>query len=166
MIGGVVRAATPEDAAGAVAVVRASISELCVSDHKNDPATLQRWLSNKNREDFGKWLADVQTFIVVAELAGELAGVACLHATGGVHLCYVRPGRQGLGVGGAMLVALEAQARRWGLAELRLTSTVGARAFYERHGFVATGDAVPAFGVLSHYPYTKSLAVLAVSDGT
>jgi GNAT superfamily N-acetyltransferase len=159
MSSGLVRGATLEDAAAAVAVVRASISELCVADHKNDPATLERWLSNKNVECFRSWLSDPRSFLVVADVRGEISGVACLHAAGNVHLCYVLPGRQRGGVSAAMLRELEAQATRWGLAELRLTSTVGARAFYERHGYAAIGDAVPAFGVLWHYPYSKSLGV-------
>lgn len=154
----VVRGATLEDAPAAVVVLRASICELCVADHKNDPATLERWLSNKNVESFCSWLLDPQSFIVVAEVEGEVCGVACLHAGGSVRLFYVQPGRQRVGVGATMLRALEVQGRRWALAELRLTSTVGARAFYERHGYAASGEAVPAFGVLWHYPYTKRLS--------
>jgi len=45
-----IRDATPEDADAACDVLRKSISQLCVADHGNDPAILNRWLSNKKPE--------------------------------------------------------------------------------------------------------------------
>lgn len=54
-------------------------------------------------------------------------------------------------------MALEAQGRRWGLAEIRLRSTIGARTFYERHGYVSNGTPIPAYGVLVDYPYAKGI---------
>ena len=60
-----VRDALPEDAAAAVAVLRASIAELCVADHQNDPASLERWLRNKTVQNFVAWLADPANCVVV-----------------------------------------------------------------------------------------------------
>ena len=63
-----------------------------------------------------------------------------------------------MGIGRALLEALEAQAKRWGLVEIRLISTAGARPFYERHGYVSTGErSVHGFGVLRDYLYSKPL---------
>jgi hypothetical protein len=42
-----------------------------------------------------------------------------------------------------MLSALEAQARDWGLDEIRVISSVAARAFYERHAYVPAGEPHP-----------------------
>jgi hypothetical protein len=42
-----IRDAVAEDAPAACQVIRRSIVELCVADHRNDPEVLARWLSNK-----------------------------------------------------------------------------------------------------------------------
>jgi len=51
-----VREAVPEDATAACLVMRRSIAELCAADHRNDPAVVQRWLSNKTSEIFRSWI--------------------------------------------------------------------------------------------------------------
>lgn len=153
----VVRPATPEDAPAAVALVRRSISELCAADHQHDPATLERWLGNKSVAFFLRWLADPSTSLVVAELEQALCGVGSLRKGGQLTMIYVLPGRQGVGVGSAILRELEAQAARWHEREISLTSSFGARAFYERHGYVSAGEAKCKFGVLTEYPYHRVL---------
>jgi hypothetical protein len=55
------------------------------------------------------------------------------------------------------MAAKQAEAVRWGLLELRLTSTVNARKLYERHGYEPAWPASAAFGVLLEYPYRKAL---------
>jgi len=160
-----VRPATPADAEAATALVRASITELCVADHQNDLATLERWLANKQPHIFERWRNDPNNHLVVAERADSVAAsseprlacVGCVNVNGEILLCYAHPRYRGTGAGSAVLRELEAQAVRWNLSELRLSSTSGARAFYERHGFVSTGQARPGFGVLVSYPYAKSL---------
>lgn len=154
----VVRAALSADAAEAIAVVRASIAELCVADHQNDAATLERWLQNKTAEQFGGWLADPENHVAVAIRGSELVGVALVRASGDINLCYVRPGATGSGVGSALLDNVEAQAQSWGLLELRLGSSCRARAFYERRGYVENGEPSVAFGTVQHFPYRKALA--------
>jgi hypothetical protein len=42
-----IRAAHAEDASGPGTVLRRSIAELCRSDHRDDPAILERWLAHK-----------------------------------------------------------------------------------------------------------------------
>lgn len=152
-----VRRAESRDADESVALVIASITTLCAADHLNDPATLERWLLNKTAVNFRRWLADPATFIVVAEVDRQLCGIAALHSSGTVQLCYVLPGMQRYGVGRALIGALEAEALRLGVNQLVLTSTKNARRFYENQGFVASGTATIAFGVLEQYPYVKSL---------
>jgi len=46
-----VRLAQIADADHAVDVVRRSIQELCLSDHRADAATLSMWLSNKTADN-------------------------------------------------------------------------------------------------------------------
>ena len=40
----------PDDAIAGCDVLKRSIAELCIADHKNDPAILARWLGNKTIE--------------------------------------------------------------------------------------------------------------------
>ena len=151
------RLATPADASSAVHVLRASITGLCEVDHQHDGPTLERWLRNKTPEHFTAWCADLDSRLVVGELDSALVGVAALHRSGEIRLCYVSPDFARSGVGRALLLALEAYARDWSIANLRLSSTLTARHFYDRCGFVSAGDPTPAFGILVGYPYTKAL---------
>ena len=155
--GPTVRAATPADAERALSVVRQSIIQLCVADHRNDAATLERWLSNKTQDHFARWLAQPDGLLVVAELGGCVRGVGNVVRTGKIQLCYVEPGFERAGLGAAILAALEAQARSWGLLEVTLESSVNARGFYVRQGYEPTGLPADAFGVLRCYPLKKPL---------
>jgi len=151
------RLAVPSDADDAVAVLRRSIVELCALDRQNDAATLDRWLSNKTPAIFRGWLASPDNHHVVADVAGAIAGVGALHRSGELRLCYVHPGFTRLGVGRRLLLAMEAQARHWRLGSVHLQSSLTARDFYERCGYVASGEPVGVFGVLRGYPYAKAL---------
>jgi len=155
--GVVVRAATLADSERALLVVRQSIEQLCVADHRNDTATLERWLSNKTPAHFARWLAQPDGLLVVAELDGCLRGVGNVVRAGKIHLCYVEPGFERVGLGRAILTALEAQARAWGLEEVALESSCNARGFYARHGYEPAGAPEEAFGVLRCYPLKKAL---------
>lgn len=153
----VVRAATLADSERALHVVRQSVIQLCVDDHHDDPATLERWLANKTPEHFARWLAQPDGRVVVAELDGVVRGVGNVVRAGKVHLCYVEPGFLRAGIGAAILGALEAQARAWGLSELSLESSCNARGFYARHGYERDGAPTEAFGVLRCFPLKKVL---------
>jgi N-acetylglutamate synthase-like GNAT family acetyltransferase len=152
-----VRRAESHDAEAAVAVLRESIAQLCVDDHKNDPATLDEWLRNKTADQFRAWVSSPSRFVIVAEDELGIAGVAAFHISGEIRLCYVRPGLQGLGIGRSLVTALEAQATAMGIRKLYLKSTSGARSFYEHRGYVGTGPATCGFGSAACFPYEKVL---------
>ena len=151
------RIARPEDAEVAVRVLRRSITELCVPDHHNDPTTLKKWLENKTIENFHSWLAVKSNLCVVTESDGEVNGVGLVNREGEIQLCYVTPESQGRGFGSAILAALEDQARAWGVHKLHLGSTISARPFYERHGYISLGESTCGFGLSRCYPYEKGL---------
>jgi GNAT superfamily N-acetyltransferase len=130
-----IRRARPEDADAIVTVLRRSITELCVDDHHNDPGGLGGWLQNKTASNVCVWIDAPGNFMLIAEGAGGVCGVALLGATSLILLCYVLPEVQFGGVGRALLEAVEAEARLRGLRELSLESTLSARAFYSRHGY-------------------------------
>ena len=153
-----VREAAARDAPAAVEVVRRSIVELCVADHRNDAGTLSEWLENKTVDRFLAWFASERHCCVVAEDDAGICAVGMIENDGEIQLCYVLPGRQNNGHGRAILERLEAQAKRWGLTRLRVKSTGPARTFYERHGFRRTGEPERGFGITRPLPYAKDLA--------
>ena len=88
---------------------------------------------------------------VVAELEGELVGLASIHTS--LSVVHDRPAaklsaivvgerHRGRGIGQALVAALEAEARARGCHVLFLTTAehrAGAHAFYRRLGFAETG---------------------------
>ena len=79
MAGVQVRRAVSEDAAVAVGLLRASITKLCVADHRNDPDSLKLWLRNKTVENFAHWLDNTDLHVVFAELDSTIRGVESVH---------------------------------------------------------------------------------------
>jgi GNAT superfamily N-acetyltransferase len=160
------RVAQARDADAAVRVLRRSITELCIPDHGNDPTTLQEWLANKTVGHFNAWLGSKNNFCVVTELDGNVNGVGLINRAGEIQLCYVAPGSEGRGFGAALLIALEQQAREWGLQKLHLGSTLAARPFYEKHGYTSAGGSACSFGSSCCYPYEKTLHADSGSTAT
>jgi GNAT superfamily N-acetyltransferase len=152
-----IRDAAPEDAPAACRVMRRSITELCVADHRNDPAILARWLSNKTPEVFVAWLKRPDASLLVAVEDGRILGVGGVTNAGEITLNYVSPDARFRGVSRALLGALEARAVERGNACCTLASTETARRFYQAAGYVAVGPASGKFGTESGYPMSKTL---------
>lgn len=94
--------------------------------------------------------AMAETYVLVAEQDGELVGCCQLERREGYGyfgMFAVDPGRQGGGLGRAVLGEAERIARdEWGAGELRMTVIVQRQdliGWYERRGFVRTGDRSP-----------------------
>ena len=153
-----VRAAVRADSESAVEIVRRSIVELLVADHRNDAGTLEEWLANKTVGQFHAWLESRRHYCVVAEEAERVCAVGLIEDDGEIQLCHVLPGMQRRRLGSAVLQELEAQAKRWGLARVRLKSSGPAQAFYERHGYRRTGGPGKGFGITRPLPYAKDFA--------
>jgi N-acetylglutamate synthase-like GNAT family acetyltransferase len=154
-----VRTARPGDAEAVVNILRRSIRELCIADHKNDPTILEWWLSNKTAKNVLAWLNAEDNYMVVAEDQSRVCGAALLNRTGEIRLCYLLPEVKARGVGHALLTSLEVQAKLWGLNEVFLKSTATAQSFYERHGYRPKGSAVQVHGDLSAVPFSKTVAL-------
>jgi GNAT superfamily N-acetyltransferase len=153
------RVARPEDAEVACAVLRRSITECCPADHRNDPAILSAWLANKTPETVRSWFCS-SAHGIVAERGTQVVGVAMLNGSSMVTLNYLIPEARFLGMGKAMLEALEAEAVRRGGTELSLYSTATAHEFYARNGYRDTGRTSSMFG-LSSREMSKTLAPIA-----
>lgn len=142
-----IRQALPIDAVGACEVLRRSITECCIQDHQHQPHILDAWLGNKTAHNVAAWFASPSHFAIVAERDGILVGVALLTQAGKLSLCYLVPEALHAGIGKAMLEAVEAQARRWGIGVLKLHSTASAHGFYVRNGYILAGQERSCYGV-------------------
>ncbi len=142
-----IRLATPEDAAPACETLRRSIFECCTEDHRNDQAILAAWLGNKTPETVEAWFRNPVNFCLVALTDGQVCGVAIMTRQGKIVLFYVAPEMRFTGTGKALLQALEAQARTWKLRTLQVASTLSAKAFYLRNGFILERTTMAAFGI-------------------
>jgi GNAT superfamily N-acetyltransferase len=152
-----IRAATPKDAPAACQLMRRSIAELCVADHRNDEAILTRWLGNKTPEIFASWVRQQDNSLFVAVEANSILAVGSVTDAGQIGLNYVSPDARFRGVSRALLGALEARAAERGNTRCTLTSTETARRFYLANGYVESGPPVGNFGTNSGYPMSKVL---------
>jgi GNAT superfamily N-acetyltransferase len=164
-----IRDALPDDAVAACAVLRRSISELCIADHGNDPAILQRWLNNKTPETVAAWIARPDHSLLVAVEPGAtlasaikasaIVAVGAVTDAGEITLNYVSPDARFRGVSRALLGALEARAILRGNARCTLLSTETAHHFYHARGYRDDGAPAGKFGMTSGYPMSRLLAV-------
>ncbi|MEO1662507.1 MAG: hypothetical protein AAFR51_16070 [Pseudomonadota bacterium] len=67
-----IRPARLSDGAQAISVLRQSITELCVDDHRGDPDILENWLRNKTVSTFEAWLTNDAIRVRVASVAMRL----------------------------------------------------------------------------------------------
>ena len=152
-----IRRAAAEDAPESCRVVRESIEELCVQDHKGDTATLSAWLANKTLKNFEFWIQSSELVSIVAELEGRIVGFGLLNLDGTIALLYVSPAARFTGVSKAILNAIEQEAVAAGLSELCLESTATALPFYMSAGYRRNSGCAPGFGVSSCYPMSRRL---------
>lgn len=135
-----VRNACPEDASAICELLKRSILELCIADHRNDPVVLAWWLRNKSPE---KVLAEILlpgNFMLVAVENAAIVGVGLVTDAGEIELNYVSPDARFCGVSREIICALEARAREHGNLRCTLTSTETARRFYLSGGYVEEGE--------------------------
>jgi GNAT superfamily N-acetyltransferase len=152
-----IRNAVPEDASAACEVLRRSISELCGSDHRNDPEILRRWLANKTPEIVASWIVQPGNSVLVAVEDASTLAVGSVTDTGEITLNYVSPDARFRGVSRAMLTALEARALERGADRCTLLSTETAHRFYRSAGYIDDGAPQGKFGTTSSYPMSKRL---------
>lgn len=119
---------------------------------------LSAWLANKTPENVRAWITSPSGFSVVAVEDAEVRGFGLVQRDGEIQMCYLVPEIQYRGAGTLMLRALEEQAARWGFTDIFLTSSGTAKRFYERHGYVLSGEPTSVYGLRSVYPMSKRIA--------
>ena len=152
-----IRAAQLEDAAQICCVLRRSITELCVADHRDDPEILQPWLANKTEDNLRDWILREGQIYYVALIDDTIAGVGAVSAVDGVLLNYVSPDYQYRGVSKAIMAALELWLVQQGQSCSRLHSTATARSFYEQIGYIANGEPETRKTGLVSFPLVKKI---------
>ena len=92
---------------------------------------------------------------------GMLLGVGRLQPNsptqGQIRLVAVSPAAQGRGVGKALMVYLEAQARQQGFMEIRLEARQNAVDFYKAIGYEITAKSYLLFGEIQHWTMRKTV---------
>lgn len=149
-----VRMAVEDDAEKACEVLRRSIEQLCIADHRNDAPALQAWLANKTPENVRAWMRAPGQCMMIAEENGAILGVGAARAAGEITLNYVAPEARFRGVSKAMLAALEGWLRGQGVARARLFSTRTAHRFYRSASYE---DEPEGEGRLGGQPMAKAL---------
>jgi GNAT superfamily N-acetyltransferase len=152
-----IRDARPEDAPAACRVLRASIIELCVADHGNDPTLMERWLANKQPDIVANWIANPEHSVMLAVEDERVLAVGSVTNLGEITLNYVSPSARFRGVSRALLAALEARAAERGNAVCRLLSTETAHAFYLKNGYLDEGAPTRKFAMNAGYPMSKRI---------
>lgn len=160
-----IRIAASDDAFAACNVLRRSITECCVLDHKNDQDILGAWLGNKTPQTVASWFASPTNHALVALSDGQVIGVSLLTCAGKVALCYLLPEARGMGVGKAMLANMEETASNWGVKALQLHSTATGEAFFASQGYERSGHVRSPYGVDTIFCW-KQLTSDAAPDDT
>lgn len=159
-----IRDAIAEDAESACEVMRRSIAELCLADHRNNSEILERWLGNKTPESFMSWLNQPGNSVLVAVEDGKVLAVGSVTDAGKINLNYVSPDARFRGVSRALVGALEARAAERGNARCTLISTETARRFYRSCGYFEEGPPNGEFGTAAGYPMAKDLTLPFIAD--
>ena len=142
-----VRPAKAEDSSAVCDVLRRSIAACCVADHQGNQSIIDAWLANKTPENVRSWVTSEENCFFVAEIKGSIIGAANLSKTGYILLLYICLEARFLGIGKALLSALEDEAKRLDLKEMHLESTKTSHSFYLRNEFKDEGSEVSSFGI-------------------
>ena len=157
MAGITIRKATPKDAEAACAVLVRSITEICAPYYGNDEEVLAQWLENKTPANVRRWIESDRSYCVVAvNDKGLVVGFASISRSE-IMLNYILPEVLHRGVGKGMLQALETQAIASGIEHIDVVSTIPAKAFYERNGYVSNGAPRHVGRIVGDFPLIKRM---------
>lgn len=98
------------------------------------PDLIDRWAPHD--KDMGEWatrIAQQNPFIAIVD--GIPVGMAELEDSGFIDYFYVHPKHQGVGVGKALLAAIENEAARLGISRIYADVSVTAEQFFSSMGF-------------------------------
>lgn len=150
-----IREAKTEDSVSACNVLIKSIKKICAPYYEYDENIIKDWLSNKTPNNVKRWIESDNNYCVVAESEkGNIVGFACISG-GEILLNYVIEDVIYKGVGKSMLKRLEEHAFSTGLNEIYVVSTISAKSFYERNGYVLNGDPKQVGNIIGEFPLIR-----------
>jgi GNAT superfamily N-acetyltransferase len=126
----VIRAATADDMPAISALVQHTVRISNGRDYP--PKAVELIVANFAPAKLGQRMAERDVFVCLK--GGRIVGTIALGAER-LRSLFVYPELQGTGIGARLVAHLEAHARRVGVRELKLSSSLTARAFYERLGY-------------------------------
>jgi len=114
-------------------------------------------MSNNIPADFYAAIKD--DYALVAELHGQIVGVAALHDDE-MHHVYVSPDYQGSGIGETLVLALEAEAKAYGITQLHITAAQDAVEFFKHIGYRIQGNQYRKvkYSAIQEVKMTKTIA--------
>jgi N-acetylglutamate synthase-like GNAT family acetyltransferase len=126
----VIRDAGADDVAAISALVQRTVRISNGRDYP--PPAIDLIVANFAPDKVGQRMAERDVF--VCQMGDRIVGTIAL---GGDRLrsLFVEPGLQQAGIGARLVAHLEAHARKAGVRELKLSSSLTARGFYERLGY-------------------------------
>lgn len=134
----IIRAFAASDAEAWLEVHRSAVRVLAASDYSQE--VIDAWAPPITPRMIEQMQRGASATRIVAELSGELAGIAELALENSeLRACYVSPDFARGGIGKALVAELEALARRAGATSLSLASSVSAELFYRHLGYHVTG---------------------------
>lgn len=109
-----------------------AVRETC--SHAYTPQQIDAWTGVLSPDTYTRLLR--KRVLIVAADNADIVGFGQLDANAGeVDAIYVRPDRQGAGIGRMLLAELERRAIAHGIRRLDVAATLNAAGFYERAGY-------------------------------
>ncbi|NQY25064.1 MAG: GNAT family N-acetyltransferase [Campylobacteraceae bacterium] len=147
-----------KDANKICSLLRRSISEVCASDYGYNEQVLEEWLANKTIKNVRYWINHTHrsSFICMNE-NNEIVGFCLLDISGEILLNYVLPEYLYKGVGKLLLEAMEQDLLNHKIFNVRVISSITAKSFYERNGYIKNGKASLVGEIEGDFPLIKKL---------
>ena len=150
-----VRKAAAKDAKAACAVLVRSIKEIGAPYYDNDEE-ITEWLANKTAANVRQWIESDRCYSVVAVSdSGDVVGFSMICGFE-IMLNYVVPEALRKAIGKRVLQALEGHAIASG-EQIEVVSSIPAKAFYERNGYIANGAPRKVGRIIGDFPLIKRL---------
>jgi putative acetyltransferase len=128
-----IRPFEPADADALATLFHASVHEAAIRDYS--PEQVAAWSPATPESESYLRRAQGRTVLVAVNDEGRPIGYGDLEPDGHIDHLYCHPDIVGSGVGSAICAAIEAVARKAGIAMLFVEASEGARRLFERRGF-------------------------------
>ncbi|MEX2944271.1 GNAT family N-acetyltransferase [Serratia fonticola] len=121
------------DATALAEIFHTSVHNAAIKDYSREQVVV--WSPEKPAPETYVQKAQDRIIYVAVDDLGQVIGYGDLELNGHIDHLYTHPDRVGTGVGTAVYQALEAVARKKGMAQLFVEASESARYLFERQGF-------------------------------